>query len=60
MITAQRQPSDLLKAPASSVQPGQSPAGQGRRDFIYFWPIYTGQTLPMNSWRGRMRLDTWV
>ncbi|MFB7258962.1 dolichyl-phosphate-mannose--protein mannosyltransferase [Streptomyces nojiriensis] len=29
-------------------------------NFIYFWPIYTGQTLPMDSWRGRMWLDTWV
>lgn len=24
------------------------------------WPIYTGRTLPMDSWRGRMWLDTWV
>ncbi|MFI6148990.1 dolichyl-phosphate-mannose--protein mannosyltransferase [Streptomyces sp. NPDC051109] len=29
-------------------------------NFIYFWPIYTGQTLPMDSWRGRMWLDSWV
>ncbi|WP_424213343.1 dolichyl-phosphate-mannose--protein mannosyltransferase [Streptomyces sp. BI20] len=29
-------------------------------NFIYFWPIYTGQTLPMDSWRGRMWLDTWI
>jgi dolichyl-phosphate-mannose-protein mannosyltransferase len=29
-------------------------------NFIYFYPIYTGQTLPMESWRNRMWLDTWV
>lgn len=29
-------------------------------NFIYFWPIYTGQPLPMDSWRGRMWLDTWI
>jgi dolichyl-phosphate-mannose--protein O-mannosyl transferase len=29
-------------------------------NFIYFHPIYTGQVLPMDDWRGRMWLDTWV
>lgn len=29
-------------------------------NFIYFWPIYTGQSIPMDSWRNRMWLDTWV
>jgi dolichyl-phosphate-mannose--protein O-mannosyl transferase len=29
-------------------------------NFIYFFPIYTGQPLPMDSWRARMWLDTWV
>ncbi|MFJ7155954.1 dolichyl-phosphate-mannose--protein mannosyltransferase [Streptomyces sp. NPDC101118] len=29
-------------------------------NFIYFWPIYTGQTLPMDAWRNRMWFDTWV
>ncbi|MBT2505553.1 phospholipid carrier-dependent glycosyltransferase [Streptomyces sp. ISL-98] len=29
-------------------------------NFIYFWPIYTGQTLPMDEWRDRIWLDTWV
>ncbi|QKW10816.1 phospholipid carrier-dependent glycosyltransferase [Streptomyces sp. NA04227] len=29
-------------------------------NFIYFWPIYTGQPIPIGSWRGRMWLDTWV
>ncbi|MEE1755863.1 dolichyl-phosphate-mannose--protein mannosyltransferase [Streptomyces sp. SP18CS02] len=29
-------------------------------NFIYFWPLYTGQSIPMDSWRNRMWLDTWV
>ncbi|MET9516767.1 phospholipid carrier-dependent glycosyltransferase [Streptomyces sp. NPDC002994] len=29
-------------------------------NFIYFWPIYTGQTLPIGDWRNRIWLDTWV
>ncbi|MBT2399744.1 dolichyl-phosphate-mannose--protein mannosyltransferase [Streptomyces sp. ISL-100] len=29
-------------------------------NFIYFWPIYTGQTLPIDDWRNRIWLDTWV
>ncbi|MET9494992.1 phospholipid carrier-dependent glycosyltransferase [Streptomyces sp. NPDC006552] len=29
-------------------------------NFIYFWPIYTGTAIPMDSWRSRMWLDTWV
>ncbi|MCX4778888.1 phospholipid carrier-dependent glycosyltransferase [Streptomyces sp. NBC_01264] len=29
-------------------------------NFIYFWPIYTGQSIPMDSWQNRMWLDTWV
>ncbi|MGH3311783.1 MAG: dolichyl-phosphate-mannose--protein mannosyltransferase [Streptomyces sp.] len=29
-------------------------------NFIYFWPIYTGQTIPMESWRHRMWFDTWI
>ncbi|MFI1965637.1 dolichyl-phosphate-mannose--protein mannosyltransferase [Streptomyces pathocidini] len=29
-------------------------------NFIYFFPIYTGQPLPMEAWRNRMWLDTWV
>ncbi|MFJ2753594.1 dolichyl-phosphate-mannose--protein mannosyltransferase [Streptomyces sp. NPDC087297] len=28
--------------------------------FVYFWPLYTGQTLPIDAWHGRMWLDTWV
>ncbi|MFG3497890.1 dolichyl-phosphate-mannose--protein mannosyltransferase [Streptomyces sp. NPDC047928] len=29
-------------------------------NFIYFWPLFTGQAIPMDDWRGRMWLDTWV
>ncbi|MET9406062.1 phospholipid carrier-dependent glycosyltransferase [Streptomyces sp. NPDC002935] len=29
-------------------------------NFIYFWPIYTGQTIPHADWRARMWLDTWI
>ncbi|MFD3529993.1 dolichyl-phosphate-mannose--protein mannosyltransferase [Streptomyces sp. NPDC058664] len=29
-------------------------------NFIYFWPIYTGTPIPLDQWRGRMWLDTWV
>ncbi|MER5980689.1 phospholipid carrier-dependent glycosyltransferase [Streptomyces sp. NPDC001857] len=29
-------------------------------NFIYFYPLYTGQAIPIDSWRSRMWLDTWV
>ncbi|MEU9750541.1 MULTISPECIES: dolichyl-phosphate-mannose--protein mannosyltransferase [Streptomyces] len=29
-------------------------------NFIYFWPIYTGQTIPISEWQDRMWFDTWV
>ncbi|MER5757071.1 phospholipid carrier-dependent glycosyltransferase [Streptomyces sp. NPDC002088] len=29
-------------------------------NFVYFFPIYTGQTIPYADWRTRMWLDTWV
>ncbi|WP_345743543.1 phospholipid carrier-dependent glycosyltransferase [Streptomyces sp. ODS28] len=29
-------------------------------NFIYFWPLYTGQTIPLEAWRHRMWLDTWI
>ncbi|WP_406148283.1 dolichyl-phosphate-mannose--protein mannosyltransferase [Streptomyces sp. NBC_01012] len=29
-------------------------------NFIYFWPLYTGTSIPDGSWRDRMWLDTWV
>ncbi|MFG3285106.1 dolichyl-phosphate-mannose--protein mannosyltransferase [Streptomyces sp. NPDC048111] len=29
-------------------------------NFVYFWPIYTGTPIPLDGWRSRMWLDTWV
>lgn len=29
-------------------------------NFIYFWPLYTGTSIPVDSWRNRMWFDTWV
>ncbi|MGW7252596.1 dolichyl-phosphate-mannose--protein mannosyltransferase [Streptomyces sp. NPDC054834] len=29
-------------------------------NFIYFWPLYTGTAIPLDEWRSRMWLDTWV
>ncbi|MFF7073337.1 dolichyl-phosphate-mannose--protein mannosyltransferase [Streptomyces pseudovenezuelae] len=29
-------------------------------NFIYFWPLYTGTSIPIDEWRSRMWLDTWV
>ncbi|MFY1678354.1 dolichyl-phosphate-mannose--protein mannosyltransferase [Streptomyces sp. WMMC905] len=29
-------------------------------NFVYFWPLYTGTAIPIEDWRARMWLDTWV
>ncbi|MFJ9522579.1 dolichyl-phosphate-mannose--protein mannosyltransferase [Kitasatospora sp. NPDC101801] len=29
-------------------------------NFLYFLPIYTGQTIPMDDWRARMWLNSWI
>ncbi|MFD9218748.1 dolichyl-phosphate-mannose--protein mannosyltransferase [Streptomyces sp. NPDC060064] len=29
-------------------------------NFIYFYPLYTGRPIPVEDWRNRMWLDTWV
>jgi len=29
-------------------------------NFVYFWPLFTGTTIPIDEWRSRMWLDTWV
>ncbi|MGW7242884.1 dolichyl-phosphate-mannose--protein mannosyltransferase [Streptomyces sp. NPDC054804] len=29
-------------------------------NFVYFFPIYTGQTIPYSGWQARMWLDSWV
>ncbi|MYU06331.1 hypothetical protein GTY81_21105 [Streptomyces sp. SID8366] len=59
-ITAQRRPKLPDSTPASSKRPGRGPTGPDRADFIYFWPLFTGTAIPIDSWRARMWLDTWV
>lgn len=29
-------------------------------NFLYFLPIYTGQTIPYSAWQARMWLDSWI
>ncbi|MEY9996882.1 dolichyl-phosphate-mannose-protein mannosyltransferase [Streptomyces sp. V4I8] len=29
-------------------------------NFIYFFPVYTGQTIPYADWHARMWFDTWI
>jgi dolichyl-phosphate-mannose-protein mannosyltransferase len=29
-------------------------------NFIYFWPVFTGDALPVSSWNDRMWLNTWI
>jgi dolichyl-phosphate-mannose-protein mannosyltransferase len=29
-------------------------------NFIYFFPLYTGMTIPLDAWRARMWFDTWI
>ncbi|HEY5834218.1 MAG TPA: phospholipid carrier-dependent glycosyltransferase [Streptomyces sp.] len=29
-------------------------------NFIYFFPIYTGQTIPYSAWQARMWFDSWI
>jgi dolichyl-phosphate-mannose-protein mannosyltransferase len=29
-------------------------------NFLYFLPIYTGQTIPMDDWRARMWFNSWI
>ncbi|WP_016908984.1 dolichyl-phosphate-mannose--protein mannosyltransferase [Streptomyces xiaopingdaonensis] len=29
-------------------------------NFVAFWPIFTGEALPMEEWRHRMWLSTWI
>ncbi|WP_031082495.1 dolichyl-phosphate-mannose--protein mannosyltransferase [Streptomyces sp. NRRL WC-3549] len=65
-----------LLGPATRPSPAGDPAGERRRtlgaiaagvlvllivwNFVYFWPLYTGTSIPENSWRDRMWLDSWV
>lgn len=29
-------------------------------NFLYFFPLYTGQTIPMDAWRARMWFNAWI
>ncbi|GGO88443.1 dolichyl-phosphate-mannose--protein mannosyltransferase [Wenjunlia tyrosinilytica] len=29
-------------------------------NFIYFFPLFTGDAIPMDAWRNRMWLETWI
>ncbi|GHF64330.1 phospholipid carrier-dependent glycosyltransferase [Streptomyces mashuensis] len=29
-------------------------------NFIYFFPLYSGQAIPLEAWRNRMWFDTWI
>ncbi|WP_405011891.1 dolichyl-phosphate-mannose--protein mannosyltransferase [Kitasatospora sp. NBC_01539] len=29
-------------------------------NFLYFFPLYTGQTIPMDDWRARMWFTSWI
>ncbi|MFH8815889.1 dolichyl-phosphate-mannose--protein mannosyltransferase [Streptomyces sp. NPDC017862] len=65
-----------LLGPATRPSPAGDPAGERRRtlgaiaagvlvllivwNFVYFWPLYTGTSIPENAWRDRMWLDSWV
>ncbi|BAU83864.1 hypothetical protein SLA_2948 [Streptomyces laurentii] len=60
MITAQRRPSSLAMTLIGGSVAGQGPSAPNSRGFIYFWPLYTGTPIPLDAWRHRMWLDTWV
>ncbi|MEU6050859.1 phospholipid carrier-dependent glycosyltransferase [Streptomyces xanthochromogenes] len=75
MIGAIIGPPHVTRGAAAPVEPGLAP-GERRRavgaigagvlvlliiwNFVYFWPIYTGTPIPLDSWRSRMWLDSWV
>jgi dolichyl-phosphate-mannose--protein O-mannosyl transferase len=40
--------------------PWPGPAGPLGANFIYCWPLHTGTAIPIDQWRSRMWLDTWV
>jgi hypothetical protein len=46
-------------APSRYEVPVQVPR-QPRHGHFIFWPLYTGTAIPIDSWRSRMWLDTWV
>ncbi|AWL34163.1 hypothetical protein B9S66_19165 [Streptomyces sp. SM17] len=59
-ITAQRRPSKPQRPSLRGEPAGQKDSGIAVRSFIYFWPLYTGEPIPVDQWQRRMWLDTWV
>jgi hypothetical protein len=59
-ITAHRRSKRHEAALARDEILDQGPQGPVRRGFSYFFPIYTGQPLPVAAWCNRMWLDTWI
>ncbi|TXJ73920.1 hypothetical protein E2C11_28070 [Streptomyces lavendulae] len=59
-ITAHRRPTTADGPCRTTVIAGQSFAGRTAPNYIYFWPLFTGTAIPIDSWRARMWLDTWV
>ncbi|MFJ5995983.1 hypothetical protein [Streptomyces sp. NPDC092370] len=59
-FTAQRRPKAPAVTTVSSKGPGSRLPPTDRAHFIYFWPLYTGTAIPIDDWRSRMWLDTWV
>jgi hypothetical protein len=60
MITAQRRPTEADAALKPGIHAVQATTGPRCANFIYFWPLYTGTAIPIDDWRARMWLDTWV
>ncbi|GAA4861882.1 phospholipid carrier-dependent glycosyltransferase [Kitasatospora terrestris] len=54
--------------PAGASQDRRSVGGVGAGllilavmwNFLYFYPLYTGQTIPMEDWRARMWFTSWI
>jgi dolichyl-phosphate-mannose--protein O-mannosyl transferase len=49
-----------MQASRRCKRPAQAPEALAAAQFIYFWPLYTGTAIPIDDWRARMWLDTWV
>ncbi|GGX15998.1 hypothetical protein GCM10010321_32860 [Streptomyces chartreusis] len=59
-LTAPGRPRGPETAQARGKRAGKGCHRPHQANFIYFWPLYTGQAIPIDDWRSRMWLDTWV
>ncbi|MDQ0984992.1 hypothetical protein QFZ71_002275 [Streptomyces sp. V2I9] len=60
LLRVQRRPTadgGQLSGTVLAAQRGATPTSQS---VVYFWPLYTGTSIPEDLWRDRMWLDTWV